>query len=328
MLFDFIQNQILGMHWLHTLTGEFLQFLAIDIQNTLGASLHFFLYDFIKISILLLVLIYGITYLQSFIPETKAKQLLGKNNSLWTYILSALFGTITPFCSCSSIPLFIAFIRANIPLGVTFSFLISSPMVDLASLFLLTSIFNAKIALLYVFFGLIIAILGGIFIDNLSLKNQIIVPTFQTLTPTLLIPRITSKMRHEKAKHESLKMYKKLWKYIALGVAIGAFIHNVVPQDYILPFLGNDNPFNVILAVLIGTPIYADIFGTIPIAEALLAKGASLGTVLALMMSVTTLSLPSIIMLGTVIKKKLLCIFISICVLGIIISGYLFNLMQ
>lgn len=328
MIFDFFQNQVLGMHWLNTLIGNILQKLTIDIHSILGASLHFFLYDFIKISLLLFILIYAITFIQSYIPEAKAKQLLGKNNSLWSYVLSALLGTITPFCSCSSIPLFIAFVGAKIPLGITFAFLISSPMVDLASLILLSSIFSIHIAILYVLFGLIIAILGGILIDTLKLENQIIVPTFQTLSPTLLMPRITKKMRHEKAKNESIKLYKKLWKYIALGVGIGAFIHNIIPEQYILPILGNDNPFNVILAVLVGTPIYADIFGTIPIAEALLYKGASLGTVLAFMMSVTTLSLPSIVMLGTVIKRKLLYIFITICVNGIIISGYLFNLIQ
>lgn len=325
VVWEFIQNQILGMKWLNELIGLGLSALGFDITGRLGGSIQFFLYDVIKITILLCFLIFLISYIQSYFPPERSKKILGKFHGIWANIIAALLGTVTPFCSCSSIPLFIGFTSAGLPLGVTFSFLISSPMVDLGSLLLLTSIFGWKIAVTYVIVGLIIAIGGGTLIEKLHMEKY--VEDFVKIASAVDIesPSLTQKERLIYAKNQMSSTFKKVFPYILVGVGIGAVIHNWIPNTWIEAILGSSNPFGVILATLIGVPMYADIFGTIPVAEALLSKGAQLGTILSFMMAVTTLSLPSIIMLKKAIKPKLLALFIGICTVGIIIVGYLFN---
>lgn len=324
---SFIQSQVLGMRWLNDLVGLFLNGLGLDLNSGWGASLQFFVYDVIKITILLCSLIFTISYVQSYFPPERSKKILGRFKGLGANTLAALLGTVTPFCSCSSIPLFIGFTSAGLPLGVTFSFLISSPMVDLGSLVLLTSIFGFKTALAYVVLGLIIAIMGGSLIERLGLEDQI--EDFIRRAPSGIEVEVREQTKRDRLSYAKAQMkdtFLRVFPYILLGVGIGAFIHNWIPEAWIDRILGGDNPLGVILASLVGIPMYADIFGTIPIAEALLSKGALLGTVLAFMMGVTTLSLPSMIMLRKAIKAKLLAIFIAISTLGIIIVGYAFNL--
>lgn len=330
MIWDFIQNQILGMKWLNGLVQNFLTLLGIDVTSRLGGSISFFIYDVIKISILLFVLVLIISYVQSYFPPEKSKKIMGRFKGLWARIIGALLGTVTPFCSCSSIPLFMGFTTAGLPLGVTFSFLISSPMVDLGSLVLLTSIFGWKIAVSYVIVGLVIAVLGGTIIEKLHLENQVadFIRNAKNINSVLPSDELSQKERFKSALDSVLQTLKKVFPYILIGVAIGAVVHNWIPQKWIENILGSKNPFGVILAAVCGIPMYADIFGCIPIAESLLAKGALLGVVLSFMMAVTTLSLPSMIMLSKAIKPKLLGVFVSICTLGIIIVGYVFNLVQ
>lgn len=323
----FIQSQVLGMKWLNDLVGEVLQMLGLDLETKIGAALHFFIYDIIKISILLCTLIFIISYIQSYFPPEKSKKILGRFHGAGANTIAALLGTITPFCSCSSIPLFIGFTSAGLPMGVTFSFLISSPMVDLGSLILLTSIFGFKTAFAYVVLGLIIAVLGGSLIEKLKLENEI--EDFIRKVPGNIEIKVQEPTKRDRlllAGSKVKETFSKVFPYIVLGVGIGAFIHNWIPESWIEGILGGTNPLGVILATLVGIPMYADIFGTIPIAEALLAKGALLGTVLSFMMAVTTLSLPSIIMLRKAIKPKLLTLFVAISTLGIILVGYLFNI--
>jgi hypothetical protein len=324
----FIQDQVLGMKWLSTLIGQFLNFFGLDTSGKIGGSVQFFIYDVIKIIFLLCVLIFIISYIQSFFPPERTKKILGRFHGIGANIIAALLGTFTPFCSCSSIPLFIGFTSAGLPLGVTFSFLISSPMVDLGSLVLLMSIFGTKVAVVYVLLGLVIAVVGGTLIEKLHLENQ--VEEFIRNEKQIDIPQeeLMVKERIKYAWEQVVETFKKVFPYILVGVGIGAFIHNWIPEDVIVRFLGTGNPFGVIIATIAGVPMYADIFGCIPIAEALLAKGARLGVVLAFMMGVTTLSLPSIIMLKKAIKPKLLGLFIGICTVGIIIVGYAFNAFQ
>ena len=330
MIWDFIQNQILGMKWLNGLVQNLLTLLGIDVTSRLGGSISFFIYDVIKISILLFVLVFIISYVQSYFPPEKSKKIMGRFKGLWARIIGALLGTVTPFCSCSSIPLFMGFTTAGLPLGVTFSFLISSPMVDLGSLVLLTSIFGWKIAVSYVIVGLVIAVLGGTIIEKLHLENQVadFIRNAKNINTVLPSDELSQKERFKSALDSVLQTLKKVFPYILIGVAIGAVVHNWIPQKWIENVLGSKNPFGVILATVCGIPMYADIFGCIPIAESLLAKGALLGVVLNFMMAVTTLSLPSMIMLSKAIKPKLLGVFVSICTLGIIIVGYVFNLVQ
>ena len=330
MIWDFIQNQILGMKWLNGLVQNLLTLWGIDVTSRLGGSISFFIYDVIKISILLFVLVFIISYVQSYFPPEKSKKIMGRFKGLWARIIGALLGTVTPFCSCSSIPLFMGFTTAGLPLGVTFSFLISSPMVDLGSLVLLTSIFGWKIAVSYVIVGLVIAVLGGTIIEKLHLENQVadFIRNAKNINTVLPSDELSQKERFKSALDSVLQTLKKVFPYILIGVAIGAVVHNWIPQKWIENVLGSKNPFGVILATICGIPMYADIFGCIPIAESLLAKGALLGVVLSFMMAVTTLSLPSMIMLSKAIKPKLLGVFVSICTLGIIIVGYVFNLVQ
>ncbi len=328
MIWDFIQNQILGMKWLNELIGTLLGKTGLDISGKLGGSVHFFIYDVIKITILLCTLIYMISYIQSYFPPERSKKILGRFKGIGANCISALLGTVTPFCSCSSIPLFIGFTSAGLPLGVTFSFLISSPMVDLGSLVLLMSIFGTKVAVLYVIVGLVIAVLGGTIIEKLHMEKYVEEFILNASSVDIESPNLTQKDRLMYAKEQVIDTFKKVFPYILVGVAIGAGIHNWIPEAWIETVLGSNNPFGVILATLVGIPMYADIFGTIPVAEALLAKGAQLGTILSFMMGVTTLSLPSMIMLKKAVKPKLLGLFIGICTAGIIVVGYLFNLFQ
>lgn len=327
-IWDFFQNEVLGMKWLSRLIGWILEACGLDTSEKIGGSIQFFIFDTIKIMVLLGVLILIISYIQSYFPPERTKKILGRFHGIWANIIAALLGTVTPFCSCSSIPLFMGFTSAGLPLGVTFSFLISSPMVDLGSLVLLMSIFGWKVAVIYVVLGLVIAVAGGTLIEKLRLEN--LVEEFIRSGHTIDIPQeeLHFKDRLKYAWEQVVSTAKKVFLYVLIGVGIGAVIHNWIPEDFIVAILGDNNPFGVILATIAGVPMYADIFGTIPIAEALLAKGALLGVVLSFMMAVTTLSLPSMIMLRKAIKPKLLGIFIAICTVGIIIVGYFFNLIQ
>ena len=323
----FFQDQILGMKWLNGLIGNGLSLLGLDINSRLGGSIQFFLYDVIKITILLCLLIFFISYIQSYFPPER-KKILGRFHGIGANIISALLGTVTPFCSCSSIPLFIGFTSAGLPLGVTFSFLISSPMVDLGSLVLLMSIFGAKVAFAYVIVGLIIAVIGGTLIEKMHMEKYVEDFVKNASNVNISSPTLTKKDRVQYAKEQLVGTFKKVFPYILVGVGIGAIIHNWIPESWIEAVLGGNNPFGVVLATLVGIPMYADIFGTIPVAEALLYKGAQLGTILSFMMAVTTLSLPSLIMLRKAVKPKLLALFIGICTIGIILVGYLFNAFQ
>ncbi len=322
----FFQDQILGMKWLNHLIGNILSAMGLDINSRLGGSFQFFIYDVLKITILLCLLIFFISYIQSYFPPERSKKILGRFDGIGANIISALLGTVTPFCSCSSIPLFIGFTSAGLPLGVTFSFLISSPMVDLGSLVLLMSIFGAKVAIAYVVIGLVIAVIGGTLIEKLHMEKYVEDFIKNASSVDIDSPTLTKKDRVAYAKEQVMGTFKKVFPYILVGVGIGAVIHNWLPESWIEAVLGSNNPFGVILATLVGVPMYADIFGTIPVAEALLSKGAQFGTILAFMMAVTTLSLPSMIMLRKAVKPKLLALFISICTIGIIIVGYMFNI--
>lgn len=325
---EFVQNQVLGMKWLNEIIGQSLLKLGLDINGRIGGSIQFFIYDVFKITILLCVLIFVISYIQSYFPPERSKRILGHFRGIWANIVAALLGTVTPFCSCSSIPLFIGFTSAGLPLGVTFSFLISSPMVDLGSLILLMSIFGTKVAVIYVVFGLFIAVLGGTIIEKLHMEKYIENFVLSSSCVDIESPDLRIQERMIYAKEQTLGTFKKVFPYILVGVGIGAWIHNWIPESWIEMILGSSNPFGVILATFVGIPMYADIFGTIPVAEALLSKGAQLGTVLAFMMAVTTLSLPSLIMLRKAVKPKLLILFVSVCTIGIIMVGYLFNIFQ
>lgn len=327
-LWDFFQNQILGMKWLNELIGGVLSAVGLDTTNRWIGSIQFFVYDVIKIVVLLCFLIFIISYIQSYFPPERSKKILGRFHGIGANSVAALLGTVTPFCSCSSIPLFIGFTSAGLPLGVTFSFLISSPMVDLGSLVLLMSIFGAKVAVIYVIVGLIIAVVGGTLIEKLHMEKHVESFILTAGSVDIESPDLTRKDRLIYAKEQMLSTFKKVFPYILIGVGIGAVIHNWIPEEWVATALGSNNLFGVILATLIGVPMYADIFGTIPIAEALFAKGAQLGVILSFMMAVTTLSLPSMIMLRKAIKPKLLAVFIAICTIGIIIVGYLFNAFQ
>lgn len=327
-MWDFVQEQILGMKWLNTLIGNLLTASGLDVSGRIGGSIHFFLYDVIKIVILLCVLIFFISFIQSYFPPERTKRILGKFHGIGANITAALLGTVTPFCSCSSIPLFMGFTSAGLPLGVTFSFLISSPMVDLGSLVLLMSIFGARVAVVYVVLGLVIAVMGGTLIEKLHMEDQ--VEDFIRNAKQIDMPQaeLTVKDRMRYAAEQAVGTLKKVFPYILAGVGIGAVIHNWIPEDFIAGFLGTGNPFGVIIATAVGIPMYADIFGCIPIAEALLAKGARLGVVLSFMMGVTTLSLPSMIMLKKAVKPRLLGMFTALCTAGIITVGYFFNAIE
>jgi len=327
-MWSFIQDQVLGMKWLYLTIGNLLRFLGLDPEQRLWGSVQFFLFDTIKITVLLLLLIFIISYIQSYFPPERSKKIIGRFHGIGANTIAALLGTVTPFCSCSSIPLFIGFTSAGLPLGVTFSFLISSPMVDLGSLVLLMSIFGAKVAIAYVVLGLLVAILGGTLIERMHMERYLEDLVTSTKVGNISVAALTRHDRLVYAKDQAVSTFRKVLPYLLVGVGVGALIHNWIPESLIVAVLGSHNPLGVPLATIVGIPMYADIFGTIPIAEALLQKGAQLGTVLSFMMAVTTLSLPSIILLRKAIKPKLLALFVAICTVGIIIVGYLFNLLQ
>ena len=327
-IWNFIQEQILGMKWLNELIGRGLIMLGLDVEERVGGSVRFFLYDVMKITLLLCFLIFIISYIQSYFPPERSKRILGRFHGISANIISALLGTVTPFCSCSSIPLFIGFTGAGLPLGVTFSFLISSPMVDLGSLVLLVSIFGVKVAVVYVAVGLAIAVAGGTVIEKLHMEPYVEEFIRRACGVDIESPALTKRERVRFAKEQVAFTFKRVFPYILIGVGIGAVIHNWIPESWIEAVLGGSNPFGVILAALAGIPMYADIFGTIPVAEVLLYKGAQLGTILSFMMAVTTLSLPSLIMLRKAVKPKLLALFIGVCTIGIILVGCLFNMLQ
>ncbi|WP_455684241.1 permease [Thomasclavelia sp.] len=322
----FFQNQVLRMKWLNELIQIILNSMGLDVSQRLGGMLQFFIYDTIKIFILLTILIYIISYIQSYFPPERSKKILSRVHGVWANIIGALLGTVTPFCSCSSIPIFMGFTSAGLPLGVTFSFLISSPMVDLGSLVLLMSIFGWKIAIVYVVVGLIISVVGGTLIEKFHLEDQVADFIKQAKNVNVDSIDMKPKDRRDYAKEQVLETIKKVSIYIFIGVGIGAIIHNMIPEHWVQSILGGNKFYSVPLATLIGIPMYADIFGTIPVAESLLIKGAGLGTVLSFMMAVTTLSLPSMIMLSKAVKKKLMIVFVSIVTIGIIIVGFMFNI--
>lgn len=325
-IFIILNDQLLKMQWLWELVRMLVEkAFGLSIDERLGGSIHFFIYDTIKIFILLSVLIFAISYIQSYFPPERTKKMLGGIKGIKGNILGALLGTVTPFCSCSSIPIFIGFTSAGLPLGVTFSFLISSPLVDLASFLLLVSFFGVRIAIAYVVVGLVLAVVGGTIIDKLNMHKYIEDYVFGAKSVDTEIKEMTPKDRIEFSKEQVKDIIQRVWIYILIGVGIGAAIHNWIPQSVIENIIGENNPFSVLLATIVGVPIYADIFGTIPIAEALIGKGVGIGTVLAFMMGVTTLSLPSMIMLSKVVKPKLLALFMGVVTLGIIIIGYTFN---
>ena len=326
-MWNFLQKQVLGMQWLHDLFGTALTGMGLDITSRMGGSLHFFLYDVAKITLLLCSLIFLISYIQSYFPPERSKKILGRFHGLGANTAAALLGTVTPFCSCSSIPLFMGFTGAGLPLGVTFSFLISSPMVDLGSLVLLASIFGVKTAVVYVALGLVIAVAGGTLIQKLHMERYVETFILQAAAAEVDAPSLTQADRLAYAKDQVIRTFRRVFPYVLLGVGIGAVIHNWIPEAWVIALLGQSNPLGVVIATLAGVPMYADIFGTIPIAEALLSKGARLGVVLSFMMAVTTLSLPSLVMLGKAIKSKLLMLFAGICTAGIILVGYCFNLL-
>ena len=325
---SFFQNEILGMSWLSRLLHNLLSSIGLDTAGKIGGSVHFFVYDTIKILTLLCVLILIISYIQSYFPPERSKRILGRFKGIKGNCIAALLGTVTPFCSCSSIPLFIGFTRAGLPLGLTFSFLISSPMVDMGSLVLLMSIFGWKVAVCYVIFGLVVAVAGGTLISKLNMEDQVEEYIRKAGRVDLEDDELTFKDRLVYSWEQMVSVMLNVLPYLLLGVGIGAFIHNWVPEDFIIKILGNKNPFGVVMATIVGIPMYSDVFGTIPVAEALLGKGALLGVVLAFMMGVITLSLPSLIMLRKAVKPKLLTVFIAICTVGIISVGYLFNAIQ
>ena len=328
-MWEFIQDQLLGMKWLNDFIGFLLSSFGLDTDSAVVSAIRFFLYDVIKIVILLCVLVFVISFIQSYFPPERSKKIMGRFHGIGANIVGALLGTVTPFCSCSSIPIFMGFTSAGLPLGVTFSFLISSPMVDLGSLILLMSIFGIKTAIVYVIMGLIIAVAGGTIIERLKMDDQ--VADFIRASKSKVnvnSPKLRIKDRLIYSKDQVISTLKKVFPYILIGVAIGAVIHNWIPQEWVQTVLGSTNPLGVVLATVFGTPMYADMFGVIPVAEALLGKGALLGTVLSFMMAVTTLSLPSLVMLKKAIKPKLLAVFIGICVIGIILVGYIFNIAQ
>lgn len=326
----FFQKQILGMMWLNDIVIMFLEKIGVDTSSKLGASIVFFIYDTAKIFILLSVLIFVISYIQSYFPPERTKKILSNFKGVKANIASALLGTVTPFCSCSSIPLFIGFTSAGIPIGTTFSFLISSPLVDLASFILLMSIFGFNVAFLYVLVGLVLAVVGGLIIEKLHMEKYV-EDYIKNIKP-MNIERYESlpskKERLLYAKEQVLQVIKKVYPYVLIGVVIGAAIHNYIPKEYIEKVLGMNNPFSVIIATIVGVPIYADIFGTIPIAESLHAKGVGIGTILSFMMAVTTLSIPSLIMLREAVKTKLIIVFVSIVSVAIVIIGYMFNILE
>ncbi|GAA0775966.1 permease [Clostridium subterminale] len=326
LIWNLFQNQVLGMKWLNKLIGEGLSNVGIDISNRIGGSLQFFIYDTIKIIILLSALIFLVSYIQSYFPPERTKKIIGKFKGVKANIIGALLGTLTPFCSCSSIPLFIGFTNAGLPVGVTFSFLISSPLVDIAAFLLLTSTFGIKIALAYVVVGIVLAVAGGTIIDKLGMEEYVEKYIKSNSSVDIELPELSNKDRIIFAKEQMLFTLKKVWLYVLIGVGIGAIIHNWIPTEIIQTILGDNNPFSVLLATGVGIPMYADIFGTLPVAEALFFKGVGVGTILSFMMSVTALSLPSIIMLRKAVKPKLLATFVAVVSIGIIIIGYVFNL--
>ncbi len=328
-ILNFLQDELLGMEWLATCTGRFLTMIGVDIESKLGGSIHFFVYDTIKIMLLLFSLISIFGYIDTYIPPEKTRAVLNKLSGLWANIVAALFGTVTSFCSCSSIPIFMGFTSAGLPVGVTFSFLISSPMVDIASCVLLASVFGWKVAIVYIVTGLIIAIVGGWIIGALHMEDEVAEFVRKKAKSTEVQTLNQTQMDRIKiGVGDAVNTIKNIWIFIIIGVGVGAFIHNWIPQELVVKILGKGNPFAVLIATVLGAPVYADIFQTIAIAEALLKKGAYLGVILAFMMSITTLSLPSLIMLKKIIKGKLFIAFLTICLVGIMIVGYMFNIIQ
>lgn len=328
MFLDFVNDQLFKMKWLYSLVESFVSLFGLDTSQGIGSIIHFFIYDTLKITLLLVTLIFIVSYIQSYFPPERSKRILSKFKGISANVISALLGTVTPFCSCSSIPLFMGFTSAGLPVGVTFSFLISSPMVDLGSLVLLMSIFGIKVAVIYVIIGLVIAVLGGYIIEKLHMEKYVEDFVLNANIKNRKENKLSIADRITFALNKVAETFKKVFPYIIIGVLIGSLIHNVIPEALVIKILGDDNPFGVILATLVGIPMYGDIFGTIPVAEALLAKGARLGTVLSFMMAVTTLSLPSMVMLKRAIKPRLLGLFILICTLGIILVGYMFNMLE
>ncbi|MDK2821730.1 MAG: uncharacterized protein PWP31_1695 [Clostridia bacterium] len=297
----------------------------ISMSTRLGSSIHFFFYDTIKIVILLALMIFAISYIRSYFPPERTKKILEKFGDITGNIMASLLGIVTPFCSCSSVPIFIGFVEAGIPLGVTFSFLITSPIVNEAAFAILLASFGWKIALVYVITGVIVGVIGGILIGSLHLEKEVEEYVYQIQTGEVEIEKMTAKDRAKFAWDNVKDIVKRIWIYLLIGIGIGAIIHGWAPAPVLAKYAGPNNPFAVFVAVVLGIPLYSNALGTIPIAEALINKGVGMGTALAFMMAVTALSAPEMVLLRKVIKPKLIAAFVTITGTAIILVGYLFN---
>jgi uncharacterized membrane protein YraQ (UPF0718 family) len=294
-------------------------------ETHLGEALDFFIYDTIKIFLLLTVIIFVVAIIRSQFPPEKTKQMLSHKSEYIGNVLAALLGVVTPFCSCSAVPLFIGFLESGVPLGVTFSFLISSPMVNEVALILLYGLFGWKIAAVYIGSGLLVAIVAGFIMGRLKMEKYVQDYVWQMRVGNMEITKLTHREKLEYAREYTAGLLKKIWPYVLVGIGIGAAIHGYAPENFLVQFAGKSNPFAVPLAVLIGVPLYSNAAGIIPIVHVLMEKGMAVGTVLAFMMAVTALSLPEAIVLSNVLKKPLLGVFFGIVAVAIAIVGYLFN---
>ncbi|HIJ96634.1 MAG TPA: permease [Desulfuromonadales bacterium] len=299
--------------------------LGLSPGSHLGDALNFFIYDTLKIFFLLSVIIYAVAIIRSWFPPEKTKRILSHEREYIGNVVAALLGIVTPFCSCSAVPLFIGFVESGVPLGVTFSFLVSSPMVNEVALIMLWGMFGWKIALIYISTGLLVAIISGIVIGRLKMEKYIQDYVWEMQVGKGEIVEQSWKERFDYARDYTLELLKKIWIYVVIGIAIGGFIHGYVPQDFLARWAGRDNSFAVPVAVALGVPLYSNAAGVIPIVQALTAKGMAIGTVLAFMMAVTALSLPEAVILSNVLKKPLLATFFGIVAVAIIFVGYLFN---
>ena len=299
---------------------------SLSVETGIGSSVHFFIYDTIKIIILLGVMIFAISYIRSYFPPEKTKKVLSKFSGLGGNFMASLLGIVTPFCSCSSVPLFIGFVEAGVPLGLTFSFLITSPIVNEAAFAILLGTFGWKIALLYVVTGVIIGTFGGAIIGKLKMEKHVESYVYEMQTADIDIKKMSQKDRVTFALNNMKDIIKRIWLFLIIGIALGAAIHGWAPAEFLSKYAGPENPFAVLVGVVAGIPLYSNALGTIPIAEALIGKGVGIGTALSFMMAVTALSLPEMILLRKVIKPKLIAAFVIIAGIGIVLTGYLFNL--
>lgn len=317
---------IFNFGWLYDLIKILVEdVFGLQMGTMLGESVHFFFYDVIKIIILLSLMIFLVTYIRSYFPLEKTKGIIEKHGGVSAHIMASLLGIVTPFCSCSSIPLFIGFVEAGIPIGVTFSFLITSPIVNEAAFAVLLGSFGWKIAAIYVVTGVVVGVVGGLIIRMLKMEKEVEGYVYEIKTGKAVVENLSQKERVDFAFSHVLEIVKKIWIFLLIGIGIGALIHGWAPAEILSKYAGRDNPIAVVVAVVFGIPLYSNALGTIPIAEALINKGVGIGTALSFMMAVTALSLPEMVLLRKVIKPKLIAAFVVITGIAIIIVGYLFN---